>query len=193
MKVVAALALAVLALPPVVNAIMEKAAQQADASFLRDGDQPLPEGAPPPGAQPPPGSQQARAGSPPPPARPPAPKCTPVAGGEQRSIAPTDLGSQGAVSVTTRRGDLAVVLHIDGRGVTGQPSFALTEQGRTQWRHAETHVNEDLALPRADEGGGAYEAPVPGREWVATWDLAGVVHRGVSIALGTQRCAEAGP
>lgn len=191
-RVVAALALAVLALPPVVNAIMYQAAQQADVSWLRDQDldgeidpenlppiQHTPEGTPPPGDQPPPNM-------PPPP---PPPPCTPRPFGEARRVSPQDLNDASVLSLTLEPTDQGIGVSVEGRGVTGTPDFSLSEDGEGEvWSYTPRfHVNEDVQAQFPDSGDDTPSTSA-GQTWELRYDLSGVAHQGFQLAIFTLRC-----
>lgn len=189
-KVVAALAVAIVAATPVVNAIVAKALDQADTDWLKDIDfnAPPPENLP---DQPPPDLDGDGEGRPPPGQRPQQRPCTPEARPAATRTLPPPINvdqDQGSVEITTQPGDLAVGFRIEAQSVTGDPGFALLEGSNTQWENQRRfHTNEDLREPNSDQ---PYRA-TPGVRWTLTWDLSsGVAHQGMSFALAAIHCRE---
>lgn len=186
-RVVAALALCVLALPPVVNAIMAKAAEQADTEWLRDQDfdgDPELDNPPPFDFQPPPGSGDPPPDAPPPRdrrERPPPPQCNLEPTVQRRSL--TDVSNpQGVLTLTLQRDDRGIAAFVNGTQVTGRPLIVLAVDGDEQWRYNSPSVGGDVARDYADP-----EARAP-QEWTLTYDLGGVVYNAFELELMTVRC-----
>lgn len=189
LRVVAALALCVLALPPVVNAIMAKAAQQADTEWLRDQDfdgdpeleDPPPlDFQPPPGAEPPPGE---RPETPPPREPPPRPQCNLQPTAQSKSIQDGISSPRGVVGpLVLQRDDRGVAAYINGTQVTGRPVFELLRDGASVW----TYDQQTLGAPvREDHFEPGARAP---EEWTLTYDLGGVIYDAFELTLVTASC-----
>jgi hypothetical protein len=191
-KVIAALAIAIIATPPVVNGILAKALEQADTDWLKDvdfqGDPPqpdhLPDNLPPPGDRDMQGNFDGRGGRPPP--------CTPAQRDPpEREQLPPPINldrSRGSLRLVTEPGDIGVGFVIVANSVTGTPVFQLFEGQQTRWEHGEQHVNEDVQLPDPRTG----YPTVSGVRWELTWDLSsGVAHQSIGLQLFAVHCAEA--
>lgn len=184
----AALVLAVLALPAVVNAIMAKAAEQADADWLRDGDGDrasssggeLPDLPPPPGVQPP----RPRDGG--------SGNCRLEPRGPDPVVLrpPVAFGASGEIPLATEPGDAAVLAAVDGREVTGRPVFRLREAGQLRWEHMDMHFRESFRLPPGEHA--LHRDPAPGTTWTLSYEVSGVLHGGITLQLAALRCAGAG-
>lgn len=193
-KVVAALAVAILALPPVVNAIMAKAAEQAETDWLRDQDWLDPEGPPPDDVPPiqhrPPGEPPEEPPPTPPPREEPPPACDPVARpGDPRNVGLLQRDSD-TLEVTTQAGDTAVFLRIRGSQVSGSPVFELARDGAVQWREDRTRVGESFEEPAAGgsffpDDGTRLEA---GEVWEFRYDLNNAVFNQVEIMFVSATC-----
>lgn len=185
-KVVAALALVLLATPPVVNAIMSKAAQQADTRWLRDeGDIPLRDDVDVPADLPPQGAPRAGDADLDPP-----PRCEPRLRGPPPATIEPPIGlGGGQLTLATEPGDVAVLVRVEGRDVTGRPSFTLLEGTRQRWAHGDLHARESLSLPAG--AAGAFQEPRPGVTWTLRWDVQGTLHSGIALSLAAQRCGGA--
>lgn len=188
-RVVAALALCVLALPPVVNAIMAQAAEQADTSWLRDqdfdGDPEIDD--------PPPFDFQPRPGTPPPEERPPprdrdppeAPECTFDPNARQVSLQEGVSSPRGSLPpLSLRRDDRGVAVFINGTQVTGRPLFELANGDEVVWDYRppsalfgasvrQDHVEPDARAPET---------------WTLRWDLSGVLYDSFELTLMSSRC-----
>lgn len=187
-RVVAALALCVLALPPVVNAIMAQAAQQADTSWLRDADfdgDPEIDDPPPvqlnPGDRPPPD----RTPPTPPPDRdrPPPPECTPDPQGQAIRLQDGISSPTGTLPpMVLRRDDVGVVVFINGTQVTGRPTFDLLRDGEVVWTSSAPSFSAAVRQQHEEQDARAPE------EWTLRYDLSGVVYDTFRLEIMTSRC-----
>ncbi|HEV8361582.1 MAG TPA: hypothetical protein VGR28_14130 [Candidatus Thermoplasmatota archaeon] len=188
-KIVAALAVAIIATPPVVNALLAKALEQADTDWLRDIDF-----TPPDDAQPPDnlrgdvqqGDGRGRLPNTPPPSVPHPPPCRPEPReGSSRTVAgPVAVDPQGAIRLTTEPGDLAVVFRIDGTDVTGQPTFSVRDES-PQWQSPSQLYTREHVQFGEDE---SWLNPEPGAVWTLTWDLTGTSFTGFAFVLTAMVC-----
>lgn len=207
-RVVAALAIAILAISPVVNAIMTKAAQQADVDLLRDAADQFPfkdafdqafRGEPPPGEGPGEG-QGAGAGSghgprPPPTQLPPPPPCNPETHGPAPEVlsgptSPPPSGERREVTYEVEPGDVVLVAHIEAQNVVGQPAFALARDGEVVWQNADFHAYESFALPNGDDG--VFEDPDVGVTWTLSVETGTAAYDAIALSLAAQRCTGGG-
>lgn len=194
-KVVAALAVAILALPPVVNAIMAKAADQADASWLKDidfdgtpdiDDPPPLEHTPPPGDRPPP-DQPPPDRQPPPRDQPPPPEepCEPVVQGDSRTLQDGVSRPTGRITLPLEGRQRGVLVDIQGQGVTGSPEFVLDVDGTPVWEHGRQYLRGAVdQQPRTEEQERARAPEV----WTLSWDLNGVLYDSFDLTLATVGC-----
>jgi len=195
-KVVAALAAVILLAPPVVNAIMEKAARQVDVEWLRGFDGRLDPEVYPDDAdfdpdQIPPGTPPPDLPDRPPPGTPPA-GCTPVAQrSADASLDTLDLRRRDAIEITADAATIAVLVTVHGRNVTGGPEVVLIKDGQTHAAWVPTppmqaeHWYPQGEATRAYAGGPA--------TWTLRYDLTRATYTSVDLTLVAVTCAEARP
>lgn len=178
-----------LALPPVVNAIMAQAAEQADTSWLRDQDfDGDPETDDPPPFQLNPGNQSPPEQQPPPDERdrPPQPVCVQYREPAERTLSDGISRPIGELPLVLRGDDRGLLAFIHGTQVTGTPQFILARDGDTIWTYpARQSLNEAVDEQPQEQEMEAARAP---EEWTLSWDLSRVIYERFELSLETFRC-----